>query len=756
MKSAVESARLSEYEKSIKLFSEAKKLFDHSGASQEARFADLWVGNCYLRTDAERSLKILEPLSQTFERKQYRWLLAQSLNSLSDAESSKRNFSKTLEYSTRSLNISKAIDDSEMMLRNMQLPVSMHQQFGDYAKSLGLILTAFDFARDLYLQPQDLWTFYHQSAFNLYSLNFTAPALEFQEKALKLATESGMPLLKSRSLALLGLIYQKAGNFEQAISSVQLALAQAEKIAGEKSRSNLIANSTLSLAHIYRESKQFKSALDCYDQAIELHKRLNLDIYGFQAHKGKLLTLVEMDDIPKLTQEIDTSVTLIEQYRPKIQEERNRNGFFDLAQSIYDIAVDVTYSRRGDRPAAFNYSEASQARSLLDMSSANTQVIDEADHPDIKLPSVAPPLELSDIQKSLPEQSQILQYSVLENKLIAWVVFKGGFESKVQDIKAGELSDKVTGFFESVSRKRRKSNEETIARAKELYDILISPVRASLDSRKQLCIVPDKVLNYVPFNALVSPDSNKYFIEEYSLEIAPSSSVFIACSNRAAGKEAIQNERLLSVGDPSFDGELFPSLNRLPSAAAEAAEVSRCYGASLTLLGENASKKQIKPEMAKANVMHFAAHYVTDERWPMLSKLLLAKDQTQGGQARNSGSFLHAYEIYNMKLPQCRLVVLSACRTGIEQSYQGEGAIGFARPFLQAEVPLVVASLWPIETTSASRVMIDFHKRRKQGPTSTVEALRQAQLELLKDANSGFQDPYFWAPFTVIGGYARY
>ena len=54
-----------------------------------------------------------------------------------------------------------------------------------------------------------------------------------------------------------------------------------------------------------------------------------------------------------------------------------------------------------------------------------------------------------------------------------------------------------------------------------------------------------------------------------------------------------------------------------------------------------------------------------------------------------------------------------------------------ARPFLVAGVPLVVASLWPVDSDSTAELMIIFHKHRKLDNLSTAQALRRAQLELL-------------------------
>jgi CHAT domain-containing protein len=109
-----------------------------------------------------------------------------------------------------------------------------------------------------------------------------------------------------------------------------------------------------------------------------------------------------------------------------------------------------------------------------------------------------------------------------------------------------------------------------------------------------------------------------------------------------------------------------------------------------------------------------------------------------------------------MDFPRTRLVVLSACQTGIERAYRGEGAIGLARPFIAAGVPLVVASLWPVESESTADLMISFHKHRKQGQRSTVAALREAQLEAIRNQQQSSTRNYSWAAFVVIGGHQSF
>lgn len=154
-------------------------------------------------------------------------------------------------------------------------------------------------------------------------------------------------------------------------------------------------------------------------------------------------------------------------------------------------------------------------------------------------------------------------------------------------------------------------------------------------------------------------------------------------------------------------------------------------------------------------MIHLAAHTVIDERSPLRSRLLLASEPERAAQPESDG-LLEAYEIHQLKLSRTRLVMLSSCQSGIERAWRGEGAISMARPFIAAGVPLVVASLWPVESEATAELMTSFHRHRWQQHLSTAAALRQAQLDLLSSSAPIRRRPYQWASFIVIGGYARF
>jgi len=226
----------------------------------------------------------------------------------------------------------------------------------------------------------------------------------------------------------------------------------------------------------------------------------------------------------------------------------------------------------------------------------------------------------------------------------------------------------------------------------------------------------------------------------------------IVSSDSARRRQWGKSERLLSVGNPVFDRSAFPLLRDLPSARKEAESIAQYYGAHQILCGEKATKIKVRAEMEKSDIIHLALHSVGDSDSALRSKLILAKD-SEGNEA---GGTIQAYEIYRLRLASARLVVLSGCTTGIERYLGGEGMMGISRSFIARGVPIVVASLWPVDSESTAELMISFHRHRRVDHVATAEALRCAQLETMSAQSGRYRRPYYWASFVAIGGYTEF
>jgi CHAT domain-containing protein/Flp pilus assembly protein TadD len=128
------------------------------------------------------------------------------------------------------------------------------------------------------------------------------------------------------------------------------------------------------------------------------------------------------------------------------------------------------------------------------------------------------------------------------------------------------------------------------------------------------------------------------------------------------------------------------------------------------------------------------------------SGIVLAGANSPASSNSKDDGILTALEVSGMDLWGTRLVVLSACETGLGDYKQGEGVYGLRRALFIAGAETEVISLWPVSDLATTYLMTDFYKRLLAGG-GRMESLRLAQLKMLKM----LPHPYYWAAFIPVG-----
>lgn len=757
MKAGYELFNKTNWAEAVGEYEKAKLAYERAGANAERAFVEYRLAHCYVfLPDLKKARAGFEKLSADSKANEYRWLRARALFGLAHVSINSNEFSKAADYSGRALSEFEQAGDLNGVLGCLVQLADINRDLNRVEQSLGYLRRVLALTVNDPADPKQRWGFLVQVAFGLSSKRLNAAALFYQKEALGLARDMGGPLLISRSLSYVGSAYASREMYAEALDSARQALEVGQAMPDGSGRAEIVANASQRFGDILRQSGDCGRAVEAYDRGIRLYGELNDEYYSYMAHRGKLLCFMAARDDGAAGEELKTVLSLLGDYRAKINADGQRNSFFDKQQDIYDLAIRYGYERIRDPDRAFEYSEEGRARSLLDLLQGSGEVLNQSDGPDLSLAAVTRALTLEEIKDGLPDNVQVLQYAVLEDKLLIWVVTKSGVRVAEANVGARELSEKVRAYLALASAPPAAAADNALsARAAELYGLLVAPAQHLLDQSKFLCIVPDKVLHYLPYEALVSNATGNYLMEDYELGFAPSSSTYVAKS-KAGGKAAAAEETLVSIGAPSFSRAAFPSLPPLPSAAKEAAAIKDSYGGKgRALVGGEASEQAVKSELQKADVAHFAMHYLVDENSEMLSGFPLAPERAPSAVQEGHDGFLQSYEIYKLSLRRTRLVVLSACQTGIEREYGGEGAVGVARPFLVAGAASVVASLWPVDTDASADLMINFHQQRRRGAVPATEALRRAQRQMARGPDARYRHPYYWAPFVVIGGHAR-
>jgi CHAT domain-containing protein len=354
---------------------------------------------------------------------------------------------------------------------------------------------------------------------------------------------------------------------------------------------------------------------------------------------------------------------------------------------------------------------------------------------------------LAEIRQTLPPGTQLIEYSVLSDQTIAWLVSRENFS--VIRLPAGKaVLERHASELQRAVAARNQTDFETKLYA--LYDALMAkPLAAMVAKPRCLVIVPDGPMHGLPFAALHEPSTKRYLIEDAPIEIAGSANLYLVSLTRDQTLQSAAAPSVLLVGDPAFNGNLpfAQGLLPLPHARSECEKISALYAPHVqTLLEGDATIPRFLEQARTSAIIHVAAHSIVNAQAPSRSYILLAPAPNEPGP-------LDAQALLTrLSLDHTRLVVLSTCSSAGGLPIGAEGVAPFVRPLIGAGVPAVIGTLWNVEDATAEDLLVSFHRHYREGKDAAV-ALQLAQIGLLTKTNNkpGLRPVFAWAPFQVIG-----
>ncbi len=730
-----------EFGDSIPHFRRAKGAFERVGNKWEAALAGYFVAYGLHNVEmVDESLAELHKTAEFARRGKYIWLEATVSYWIGGVNIKMGHHSEARRAHEHALELADKFHDSYSAQRNLGELARLSANGGQRFASLGYIRRILDEnerpGNSIRQRFRNLS--YIAEIFTDLGLLHAAAAAGMSAVNAATATRSDFNVATSMTKA--GDVFIRMGKYEGARSLIEGGLKASLAIKDVDSRDKTSAFCHLKLADLERELREFITAKQHYQQAIGYYRTASMPYFLVKATNGLLLTELALGNTAGIEEGIAENIKFAEQYRDQIADEQEKTGYFDRSVGVYEIAAGFEFDR-GNYEKAYDYAERASSRSLLDWLRKGTQAQTESIVHD---PSAAPQ-PLKRIREEMPVGSQLVQYTVLSDRVLAWLVSKDRFTAHSLPVGAADLTHKVSEFRHKIERR----DEHASNLGREFYDLLIEPIRENIDVSKDIAIVPGGVLFTLPFAAIISPDGRP-LIADYNITYAPSSNVFLHITERAARLTRSEKETVLAVGDPAFDRKAFDGLSYLSGAEREAKKIAEFYDSARTLTGAKASKSAVHAAMASVDILHFAGHYVAEPHSPMSSYLLLAAN----GDPDNSK--LSNTEMAGQDLSRLRLIVLAACRTGTEDYTAGEGMIGLSRTFLGSNVPLVIGSKWSVDSEATADLMIRFHRHRRLGRLHTAAALRAAQLELLNDPTGRYTAPYYWSAFAVYGGHAGF
>jgi len=282
-----------------------------------------------------------------------------------------------------------------------------------------------------------------------------------------------------------------------------------------------------------------------------------------------------------------------------------------------------------------------------------------------------------------------------------------------------------------------KSNLQNLNKKSfDLYKKLVAPSIKDL-SNKNLIVVTDGLLNYIPFSSLSTDGKTSYLIEDHAISYVNSATLL----KQLSSKEGV-NTKVLAFA-PSFKTSSNNTLLPLPHNQNEAEDILN-YFSGKTLTNSNATLQNFNLESEKYGLLHFATHAIINDETPEYSYLAFEPN------TNNTNNLLYVTDLYNLNL-NTNLVTLSACESGIGNLKRGEGFISLARGFYFSGASSISSTLWKINDGSALKIMDVFYKKLSEGKTKN-QALQHAQVSFIKENNqTALIHPYYWSGFVISG-----
>lgn len=433
------------------------------------------------------------------------------------------------------------------------------------------------------------------------------------------------------------------------------------------------------------------------------------------------------------------------------------------------------------------------------------------------------PATVTTVAQNLRSGETLISFLVAEKATYSWAISKSGavqFGTSLVSKKG--IGDMVADLRTSLDPKAATLGDIPqfdLQLASKVYDILLKPVEAGWKEATSLLVVQEGSLGQLPLAVLPSksvaliPDQSILFdnyravpwlIRDHAIAYLPSPSALLTLRGRQMARSS-NPKSFAGFADPYFNkqqavtakaktskavvanvGGLLQSrglpftrraaptsegvsnytlrdLPRLPDTALEISAMAAALDANPStdvFIGSNATEKQIKGmDLSNRKVIAFATHgLVAGELNGLVEPALALSDPNLTGASGEDG-LLTMSEIMGLHL-NADWIVLSACNTASGNGQGAESVSGLGSAFFYAGARALLATSWPVETTSARELTGQlFALQAKHENLDRSEALRQAKIELIERKvyeNNGksvfsYAHPIFWAPFILVG-----
>lgn len=463
------------------------------------------------------------------------------------------------------------------------------------------------------------------------------------------------------------------------------------------------------------------------------------------------------------------SALISESLRQRLPSDRigaTQAGFFARKAWVLDRMVELLV-QDNQAEEALRVAELARARTLQDylLSDPRLGKYAEESTPD-----------LSELLANWPTDTVALEYFLGPDRAYVFFVNRRGkvqafpLQHDGKPLSSKSLIFRVQKFLQGIEGQSSKMYDRIRAGKgfdhewqDELYDLYqqLVPLTARKEIReaKTTIIVPQHILHYFPFAALVTKKDPKtrtkkemvtprFWIDEPGLRlVTPSLTFWHGSRKRSAPIRQVTAIGLVQA----------PGADALPGVEEDLKNLKSVFGASVrqVIEGDQASVAAVKKVLRQPGMLFFGTHGHNDGERPLQSYLLLMPSGDKKTFGEQTGH-LTAQAVFEAEV-NADVVVMSACYSGLgdRSPLPGDDLFGMQRAFLQSGSRTVIAGLWDVYDGTAPDLMKGFFERFEKGQPVAL-ALQDSQRDFLEKLRATgktepYLHPYFWSVYSLVG-----
>jgi CHAT domain-containing protein len=614
-------------------------------------------------------------------------------------------------------------------------------------------------------------------------------AIKGYQAALQVRTQKDMPVEWAETMNNLALAYQnricgtRADNLEKAIKGYQAAL----QVTTHEAMPHDHRLTQRNLGHLHFDENNWQAAHTAYQAALQTTETLyTLDegsAEGLQAElaENQYLAARASYCLAKLGR-FDEAVVTLEQGRTRAFSETYNATLLKMAheteQQAYTEASEQVKILEKEMYTAGQENKRSRDEVLADLKSARTELATIVETIRQTIPDFMPKgFNFQSIYQLATSLKQPLVYLLTTSKGSLALIVPPNTTTLGEEQAVwldNFTTEKLDGLLYDTDETQGYLRGTVLADFQVLKSLLTEKIRpllseqliTPLDQRLkqfgylQAVLIPMDTLNLLPLHA----DT------ELAFSFAPSARLLQTALNKTQ-PYADAPLSLLGIGNPTAKGQ-----NPLEYGPVEVAAIAALFPKQQQLCEHAATRAAVLAALDDKTHIHFSCHGLFDTKEPPNSALYLA------GKDRFTVEDLI---LGTVDLAKTQMVVLSACQTGITDFKKTPNeVIGFSGAFMQAGVPAMISTLWPVDEIATMLLLLRFYENYLQENQPPAHALQQAQY-WLRDAtaetliaysrkitpylpknkkylasnckrlirkNGAYEHPYYWAGFVFSGG----